>query len=704
MPQHFSGSNLRGRSFKGQDLIGANFSNAKIQGAIFTNANLSGANFSNAKIQGAIFTNANLSEADFSHVEGGLPDRWIISTEILLFLASVVLGAVVGVFGIFAGILLSPLYITGYSFLPSILILSICFLLSFATIRYGLETPLVIFLPILVFLLFSTFLGFDTFRGTLAVAGASTFAVVGCILGSLVFAVAGIFRTSLAVASAIISFFIAIFVIWGATVAASLDLSNLVFFKAASDAKFVANVGAILVLALGFYIARQALAKDEKYALIRKLSIFLTAIGGTNFYKANLTDANFTYAKLKNTNLTDAILTRTYWFNAKLDFARIGESYLSRPKVQQLVVSGEGANENFDRQDFRDTNLSGFNLEKASFIDADFYQADLRLAILLNAKLVRTNFERADLRGARLTGSCIQDWIITKGTKLDGVVCGYVFLKWVNEAQCDQMPNRVEEPFKEGGFVLFLNYILDTIDIYHNRDINPRLALTLLRKMSRDYNEPLDIVAVGKRGDRVFIKVKLSKNTEQEIFKEDYSSRYYEGLKILSTSYNQLPSVDELVENKLAEITSDQTNEVSSINVTHIEYVNIQDIIVKGKLTVENMEPKGDIYTVNQPVGNVVIGRNAQSHNSNFVQPQCKRDLAEAAAEIQKLLKQLEQTNPTATESENIAYVNDETTPSFKRRVVSALQAGSEAAIEEFLDNPYINVGKAIVKSWIKLA
>jgi hypothetical protein len=34
---------------------------------------------------------------------------------------------------------------------------------------------------------------------------------------------------------------------------------------------------------------------------------------------------------------------------------------------------------------------------------------------------------------------------------------------------------------------------------------------------------------------------------------------------------------------------------------------------------------------------------------------------------------------------------------------VGALQSGSEAAIEEFLDNPYINVGKAIIKGWLQL-
>ena len=105
-------------------------------------------------------------------------------------------------------------------------------------------------------------------------------------------------------------------------------------------------------------------------------------------------------------------------------------------------------------------------------------------------------------------------------------------------------------------------------------------------------------------------------------------------------------------------------------------------------------------------IGNLAINTvkdNArqQTNQHNYLSEE-KKTLAQAAKEIQQLIKQLEQTNPTATEAEKIAYVNDETTPSFKRRVVSALQAAGEAAIEEFLDNPYINVTKATVKGWIK--
>ena len=58
--------------------------------------------------------------------------------------------------------------------------------------------------------------------------------------------------------------------------------------------------------------------------------------------------------------------------------------------------------------------------------------------------------------------------------------------------------------------------------------------------------------------------------------------------------------------------------------------------------------------------------------------------------------------NPTATEDDRITYMNEETSLGFKRRIVGALKAGCESAIEEFLDNPYLNVGKAVIKGWMK--
>lgn len=124
--------------------------------------------------------------------------------------------------------------------------------------------------------------------------------------------------------------------------------------------------------------------------------------------------------------------------------------------------------------------------------------------------------------------------------------------------------------------------------------------------------------------------------------------------------------------------------------VTGISRIKFMEVI---------MSNTGDTYNVGQAGA---VGKYARSYNNTFYQSEQKQTLAEAATEIQQLLKDLEESNSTITEEEKIAYVNDGITPSLKQRVVGALQAGSESAIEEFLDNPYINVGKAIVKGWIK--
>jgi CHASE3 domain sensor protein len=80
-----------------------------------------------------------------------------------------------------------------------------------------------------------------------------------------------------------------------------------------------------------------------------------------------------------------------------------------------------------------------------------------------------------------------------------------------------------------------------------------------------------------------------------------------------------------------------------------------------------------------------------------------KQTLAEAADEIQKLLKQLEKTNPSATESQQIAYIDIAAKPELKQRAIAALKEGGETAIEEFfLGNKYLKIAKAVVKGWLQ--
>jgi DNA-binding MarR family transcriptional regulator len=133
------------------------------------------------------------------------------------------------------------------------------------------------------------------------------------------------------------------------------------------------------------------------------------------------------------------------------------------------------------------------------------------------------------------------------------------------------------------------------------------------------------------------------------------------------------------------------------------QYYNVETLIQasEGITMSENYTTNFERSNINN-FANKLQDQTRQQGKQDIYQSEQEKTLEEAASEIQKLLKQLEKDNPSATEIEKITYVNNKTNHSLKRRVVSALQAGGEAAIEEFLDNAYVNVGKAIVKGWVK--
>jgi hypothetical protein len=92
-----------------------------------------------------------------------------------------------------------------------------------------------------------------------------------------------------------------------------------------------------------------------------------------------------------------------------------------------------------------------------------------------------------------------------------------------------------------------------------------------------------------------------------------------------------------------------------------------------------------------------------QEANQNIQQSVEQVTLTQAITEILKLLAQLEQSNPKATESQQIAHIDNETTPSFKRRVSSAFQeAGGSSALDELIPgNKYLEVIKLTLICWL---
>ncbi|MDJ0649089.1 MAG: hypothetical protein QNJ60_10325 [Xenococcaceae cyanobacterium MO_188.B19] len=82
-----------------------------------------------------------------------------------------------------------------------------------------------------------------------------------------------------------------------------------------------------------------------------------------------------------------------------------------------------------------------------------------------------------------------------------------------------------------------------------------------------------------------------------------------------------------------------------------------------------------------------------------------KQNLAEAASEIQALLKQLEETYPTESTANQMivaakAVEQIESHPTLKQKAINAVKEGGIAAFEKAIDNPAGAFIAGAVKGW----
>lgn len=267
MPEDLSGQDLRGCSFAGLDLSGANFSYTDIRGADFSRALLRGANF--------------------RHARAGLPHHWAIS----FVMGSWLVAAISGQFSGLAGYLIALTFGKAYpDFTTVVASLTLLVVFFFITLSQGIGTVIFGFV-VIVAVAFDFAVAFGVgeaitftaaFAVTAAAAGAGAVSVSVVISG----ATAGAFAAAVAVTVAM-----TIAVATTATIASAIA---------------IAVAGAIAITLLGAYMGWRAVVGDEKYALIRK-SVMLLTTRGTSFRGADLTNADFTLAILKNTDFRNAV-------------------------------------------------------------------------------------------------------------------------------------------------------------------------------------------------------------------------------------------------------------------------------------------------------------------------------------------------------------------------------------------------------------
>jgi uncharacterized protein YjbI with pentapeptide repeats len=646
MPADYSGQNLRGRSFKGQDLQGADFSRADIRGADFTGANLRGVNF--------------------SHVEAGLQKRWAV----FLVIVSWMLMGLSGFLLAFAGYLVARLLFQRENFfnveyhIPGFIVTVVLILFCFVTIREGVQG------------------GLRAVAFPVAVAGAVAVTVTGAAVGTIAFAVAFVGAIAGAVAAAI--------------------AFGTVGYRYTAFTERAAGTGlepilpiAVVVVLLSTFISWRTLKGDAKHAVIRNIVVAFAAFKGTSFRNADLTDADFTSSLLKSTDFIKANVTRTCFYKTKkLDCVRPGSNYLQIAEVRQVLITGQGIAKNLNRFDLRGINFKGANLTDTNFASVDLSGANLQDANLSGAKLVQAQLDGTDFTGAILTGAYIQDWGITIGTKFDGVRCEYVYMHLPTKENPNPLrkPDNNKEVFGDGEFGDFIRPIVDTLDLYHSQGVDPRAIATAFKQLAEDNpNAELEIVAIERRGED---KILLRAKTAAIANKSELSKEYF-------INYNQLKA---LAERDFRELIANQTTQINRLEnmiTTALERPSFyaQTYNNQGDTT---MTGDRNIHLGSGNYNERIQGDYVQGNYYATGQPQ---SLAQAAAEIQELLKQLEQTYPTTTTSQQMVVAAEainriENSPTMKQKVINAVKEGGLAAFEKAIDNPAGAFITGAIKGW----
>ena len=297
----FRRENLRGQSFQGRNLSGADFSDADLRGANFKNAMLRGTKFRQAK--------------------AGLQRSWSIVILLVSSIALILSGITSFYGGCYTGFIVN--YVKGSNLIFAWIGLVAIIVLFVVILNQGIETVQALVVAfVFAFAIAVALAGAFALAFPFALAFALGLPLVIALAVATIAAGAGVLDGVLV---GVLGLLVAV----GAAVAGVLAVEQLPLPFAKTGtlglevASAIAGILAFLLALLGSYLGWDALNENPKHAWIRKNAIAFAATGGTSFYNADLTDADFTGATLNSTDLRQANLTGACLENtSKLDLAR----------------------------------------------------------------------------------------------------------------------------------------------------------------------------------------------------------------------------------------------------------------------------------------------------------------------------------------------------------------------------------------------
>ncbi|WP_414589683.1 pentapeptide repeat-containing protein [Scytonema sp. PCC 10023] len=426
-----------------------------------------------------------------------------------------------------------------------------------------------------------------------------------------------------------------------------------------------------------------------KGANLDQVNLREAKLAGANLTGASLSGADLSQALLYMVNLSKANLSKANLRGANIIKADLSRASFIGTQFQRAFLIGA----NLTRGDFRDANLSGASLTAANLSHADFSGANLSAANLSRIQSLFTNFD-----SATLTGVCIEEWHANSFTNLNNVICDYIYLKATKQERC---PSSGE--FAPGDFSKLFQQALSTIDLIFRNSVDWEAFAYSFRKLQvENLSSELAIQSIENKGNGIIvIRVNVSPSADKPKIYSDFIQGYEFAYKLLEERYRtEFSSKDAQIVHYGEEVQR-QREHINSLFYLLSQQQEVQKVMAEnsGKVSHYNFQNP-------QFAGGLLDAQTVNAHqiggNINNYTPHQRQNLAEAAAEIQQLLKQLEETNPTETERVIAALAADEikNNPTLKARVIGALKSGGKEAFKEAVDNPLINILIAIIEGW----
>ncbi|NES69059.1 MAG: pentapeptide repeat-containing protein, partial [Okeania sp. SIO2D1] len=299
----------------------------------------------------------------------------------------------------------------------------------------------------------------------------------------------------------------------------------------------------ILLISIASYLAKKILAEDENNLTIRRLAVAIGAIGGTNFKNANLTETNFSNACLKSTDFRLANVTHTLWRKAEyLTFARIGTTILIDPKIRELLVTGNGINQQYISVNLRGANLRNADLTWSNLTIADLSEAALEGACLDGANLKEVLAIGTNFTEAKMTGVCLESWNINHTTILEEVESEYIYLLESAKPQTNDRERRPSSGnFAPGDFTKLFTANFHTVDLIFRNGIDGKAFMSAFQQVQRE-NEGINmaIQSMENKGDgMVVIKISVPAEVSKGKIHQQLTQFYQENVGKLAEKYQE---------------------------------------------------------------------------------------------------------------------------------------------------------------------